>query len=413
MGNLIATIYNFSFAIFSSIPADSSSSPYFLQGVVDSINKNPIYLLIVLIGTIFISLQRIIFPFQKIFSPQEPKVPKGKRELRKKLLKNIQIDINEQRKNTLYDLVQIDIRKEEQRQRKEQKPIELTSEDLAIENNNLFNRLAQVFGLEESWKSKLSSNQKMIEFYDRDDISGRLLILGEPGAGKTTELLSLAKDLVQRAIDNADEPIPVIFNLNSWKEGKSIKDWLREQLPKLYPGLPKEVAEYWLDKKQILPLLDDFDGLEVKQKKCMVAINEFLEDRFEPGLVFCCLQEEYMQYGVELTNLKGAINLLPLNEQQIKRYLRDLNCLYIWEKTIARQPKLKELATNPLFLKIILINTDPKRKFENESEFFSGYINKLKDTDRQDNYSSNEDPSSREQTLYSLSQLAKQPKKQS
>jgi predicted NACHT family NTPase len=41
----------------------------------------------------------------------------------------------------------------------------------------------------------LAATQKIVEVFDQPDIQGKLLILGEPGAGKTTELLHLAKDL--------------------------------------------------------------------------------------------------------------------------------------------------------------------------------------------------------------------------
>ncbi len=38
----------------------------------------------------------------------------------------------------------------------------------------------------------LDPNKLLIETFGRDDISGKLLILGAPGSGKTTALLSLA-----------------------------------------------------------------------------------------------------------------------------------------------------------------------------------------------------------------------------
>ncbi|HEY9889255.1 MAG TPA: hypothetical protein V6D02_12695, partial [Candidatus Obscuribacterales bacterium] len=70
----------------------------------------------------------------------------------------------------------------------------------------------------------------------RDDIHGRLLILGEPGAGKTNELLAVAKTLLQQAKASADAPIPVIFELSEWSSepGKTFADWLCEQLKDKY-----------------------------------------------------------------------------------------------------------------------------------------------------------------------------------
>ncbi|MBE9224728.1 hypothetical protein IQ264_04500 [Phormidium sp. LEGE 05292] len=55
--------------------------------------------------------------------------------------------------------------------------------------------------------SLLPSNTNIIEIFDLEEIAGRLLILGAPGAGKTTILLELAKTLISRA--EAD-PNPVL-----------------------------------------------------------------------------------------------------------------------------------------------------------------------------------------------------------
>ena len=50
-----------------------------------------------------------------------------------------------------------------------------------------------------------------------------LLILGEPGAGKTTTLLTLAQKLVEQ--DQETQRLPVVFNLSSWQHGP-IETWL-------------------------------------------------------------------------------------------------------------------------------------------------------------------------------------------
>jgi hypothetical protein len=57
---------------------------------------------------------------------------------------------------------------------------------------------------------------------DRDvsaiyDATGLMLILGEPGSGKTTTLLDLARTLLDRAGYDIRERVPVVVNLSSWK----------------------------------------------------------------------------------------------------------------------------------------------------------------------------------------------------
>jgi len=49
-----------------------------------------------------------------------------------------------------------------------------------------------------------------------DDLGGSMLILGNPGAGKTTCLLELGRELVKRAERNIDHSIPIILNLSTW-----------------------------------------------------------------------------------------------------------------------------------------------------------------------------------------------------
>src|SRR5215467_4279639 len=61
----------------------------------------------------------------------------------------------------------------------------------------------------------LPAGTRITEVYD--EAGGELLILGEPGAGKTTVLLELARELLNRAEQEQTHPMPVVFNLSSWR----------------------------------------------------------------------------------------------------------------------------------------------------------------------------------------------------
>src|SRR3954469_14227073 len=68
-----------------------------------------------------------------------------------------------------------------------------------------------------------------------NDVGRSLLILGDPGSGKTTLLLELARDLLERAEQHVDHPIPVVFHLSSWAVRRSpLTDWLVDELDKRY-----------------------------------------------------------------------------------------------------------------------------------------------------------------------------------
>jgi predicted NACHT family NTPase len=156
----------------------------------------------------------------------------------------------------------------------------------------------------------LNPNRLLIETFGRDDIKGKLLILGAPGAGKTTALLSLAEQLVCGAISQPKTVIPVIFELSTWRDDKqSIQDWLIEQLYELDRG-DRKTYKQWLEKQVLLPLLDGLDelGLE-RQKKCIKKLNEFA--KYYPQMVVCCRIKEFEVADIKLRNLRGAIYLQP------------------------------------------------------------------------------------------------------
>ncbi|WP_327722307.1 hypothetical protein OG381_48205 [Streptomyces sp. NBC_00490] len=56
----------------------------------------------------------------------------------------------------------------------------------------------------------------------------RLVILGDPGAGKSVLLIRLLLDLIDRRADGA--PVPVLFSMASWNPRQPLKVWLAEQL---------------------------------------------------------------------------------------------------------------------------------------------------------------------------------------
>jgi predicted NACHT family NTPase len=70
---------------------------------------------------------------------------------------------------------------------------------------------------------------------DRDvsviyDATELLLILGEPGGGKTTVLLDLARTLLDRAKSDIRERVPIVLNLSSWKKKQPLVEWISNEL---------------------------------------------------------------------------------------------------------------------------------------------------------------------------------------
>ena len=101
------------------------------------------------------------------------------------------------------------------------------------------------------WKYTVEvSNTTNSAPFDRDvssiyDTTGSFLILGEPGSGKTTTLLDLARNLLERAKDDIRELVPVVVNLSSWKQKEPIADWISEELSEKY-RVPRKTGNFWL-----------------------------------------------------------------------------------------------------------------------------------------------------------------------
>ena len=188
-----------------------------------------------------------------------------------------------------------------------------------------------------------------------DEMGRNLLILGQPGSGKTTMLLELARDTIARAERDLTQPIPVVFNLSSWADKRQpIAEWLVEELNTKY-SIPKRVARPWVEHDELLLLLDGLDEVKREYREDSVrAINGFRKEHLVP-LVVCSRFADYQALTTRL-RLQGAVLLQPLTPQQVDEYLRGAGmALSAVRETLQHDPTLQELAETPLMLSVITL----------------------------------------------------------
>lgn len=196
---------------------------------------------------------------------------------------------------------------------------------------------------------------KAIDLFDQLGAGRTLLILGKPGAGKTTALLELARDLVTRAEQDIGQPIPVVFNLSSWDaEKQTIANWLIKELNSKYQ-VPKPVGQAWVKKQQLLLLLDGLDEVQDKDHEaCVDALNAFHQEYgFE--IIVTSRIKEYQVLSKRL-NFQNAICLRALTSAQIRHALAGTDAYMEGLRTlIFKDDLLRHLAKSPLMLNIMTI----------------------------------------------------------
>jgi hypothetical protein len=205
----------------------------------------------------------------------------------------------------------------------------------------------------------LAQGQSVSDVFD--EYGSSLLLLGEPGAGKTTTLLALTRTLLQRIAAQGGssqpqtQPVPVVFNLSSWSPTfPLLEEWLAAQMSLQYQ-IPQVNGRDLLATGTILPLLDGLDetGADVRTL-CVEAINGYVLERNLTGLVVCCRLKEYVALPLRLA-LNTAVRLTELSDDQIDTYLAAADDqLAGLRDLLRRETAMRFDARSPLWLNLMV-----------------------------------------------------------
>ena len=189
-----------------------------------------------------------------------------------------------------------------------------------------------------------------------DDHGGALLILGAPGTGKTTLLLELAQELLDRAERDENHPIPVVFNLSSWAVRRQPLDrWLVDELNER-SDVPKRLARQWVETEQVLPLLDGLDEVAVDHRQaCAEAINNFRRDHGLLQIAVCSRIADYESLGTKL-RLRSAVVVQPLTRTEVQGYLERIGePAHAVRAALKEDSFFSELLETPLMLWVAML----------------------------------------------------------
>jgi transcriptional regulator with XRE-family HTH domain len=218
---------------------------------------------------------------------------------------------------------------------------------------NATNRLVSVSQQDDQ---PLPSGTSIMDVYERSE--RELLILGAPGAGKSTMLLQLAQKLVQRAEREETHPLPVVLRLSSWAERQSsLEDWMGDQLALTY-DISQKLSSQWVRNDYILPLLDGLDEMdEASRSACITALNAYHQEHLLVPLVICSRRAEYEDASRhEKLALQRAVLIQPLTLEQVSTSLEQGGpSLAILQQALHTNQALQELTRTPLMLSILML----------------------------------------------------------
>lgn len=155
--------------------------------------------------------------------------------------------------------------------------------------------------------------------------SGRLIILGPAGAGKTVVAARLAIDLL--AVRRPGAPVPVIVSIGSWNPSTTaLADWLVAQLVRDHPGLAVarpgggSLAAALIDAGLILPILDGYDEIAVGLRR---AALQRLNTMPDTPLVVTSRTAEYAAAvaGADVLTAAAGIEIDPVSLDDLVDYL--------------------------------------------------------------------------------------------
>jgi hypothetical protein len=149
----------------------------------------------------------------------------------------------------------------------------------------------------------------------------RLVVIGEPGAGKTGVLLLLVLGLLARR--TPADPVPVLFSLASWDPARtSFPQWLARHLSDEYPFVRPDEAQAIVEARRVLPLLDGLD--ELPQGAMAAAVAMINGAGLERPLVVASRTREFARAVHAGDVLTGAavVELEPVRPKLAERYLR-------------------------------------------------------------------------------------------
>jgi hypothetical protein len=190
----------------------------------------------------------------------------------------------------------------------------------------------------------------------------RMLIVGEPGSGKTIAAYSLIEYL-----DNTegDQRIPLLVNLSAWEAQDDFETFLVDYLCASvgYEVHERAVASAFISSYRYSLILDGLDEIPLRLRAHFSErLDEFVRGLpGEVGVVVTCRTQEYEELLAAHSTGLGlvqAVEILPLSNElldsalaELAKFDKDWEAFLSQRHLIARH-RARDVLSNPLFLNL-------------------------------------------------------------
>ncbi|MFC7530219.1 hypothetical protein [Actinoplanes sp. GCM10030250] len=153
----------------------------------------------------------------------------------------------------------------------------------------------------------------------------RMVLLGEPGAGKTVVGLMLTLGLLK--VRAAGGPVPFFLSISSWDPVvQSMDDWLIRSIAESYYGGNQETARRLLQSGMIVPILDGLDEIPDSSRRHAIGEINRAVRHSRPVVVTCRLNEyrELIVDGSPTLSQAPVLAVQPITLDDLIRYYAQL-----------------------------------------------------------------------------------------
>lgn len=188
----------------------------------------------------------------------------------------------------------------------------------------------------------------------------RLMIVGQPGSGKTMLLKSLALNYASDNWDIPQQPVAIVLELNRLSDAKlTIEQQLVKALKRDDFPNGTNFIEQGLKQGMIMLLFDGLDEVNSTDRPSVIQrLKDFIGTYKQCRVAITCRTQVYKREFD--ANVDQTVEVVDFNDQQIRNFLRPWKQSMSPEKSVEQllntlqdRPRIMELARNPLMLTII------------------------------------------------------------